>query len=78
MNLESDWKHSIEVACRDSRTPAIPGDDVSVEAFTTEDVAEMLHSSEGENDGQDWVAIMRLNDGRFAALTAGCDYTGWG
>lgn len=40
-------------------------------------VAEVIAASEGENDASSWVAIARLDDGRFAFVDAGCDYTGW-
>jgi hypothetical protein len=45
--------------------------------FTREDVAEVIALSEGENDGPDWLAVVRLHDGRFGFVSAGCDYTGW-
>lgn len=48
------------------------------QGFVLEDVAEVLASVKGENDGANWVAILRLQDGRYAYLTAWCDYTGWG
>lgn len=34
-------------------------------------------SSEGERDEEDWLAVLRLIDGRWCVLRAGCDYTGW-
>jgi hypothetical protein len=57
---------------------AVPGYTGSTDAFGPDDVAEVIASDNGENDGPDWIAVFRLNDGRFAALQAGCDYTGWG
>jgi hypothetical protein len=48
------------------------------DGFTLDDVAEVLGSVDGYNDGANWVAVMRLADGRYAYLTAWCDYTGWG
>lgn len=45
--------------------------------FTREDVAEILGLSEGENDGPNWLGLFKLRDGRYAFLSAGCDYTGW-
>jgi hypothetical protein len=50
----------------------------STDAFDVGDIAETIGTAEGENDGPDWVWIGRLTDGRFAGLSAGCDYTGWG
>jgi hypothetical protein len=46
--------------------------------FTEADVAETLAQQEGENDGRDWWAVVRLFNGRHAVVRAGCDYTGWG
>lgn len=45
--------------------------------FGFDDVAEVVASDDGENDGAQWIAVLRLHDGRFAFLSAGCDYTGW-
>lgn len=45
--------------------------------FGMEDVAEVIHAVEGEPDGTDWRCALRLNDGRYAYVEAGCDYTGW-
>lgn len=46
-------------------------------SFTMDEVESVVASSEGENDGQNWLAVFNLKDGRFAYLEAGCDYTGW-
>ena len=54
------------------------GSTVSTEPFDRSDVVEIVALVEGENDGPDWVGVFRLHDGRFASITAGCDYTGWG
>ena len=47
------------------------------EGFTAEDVTEVIAHEEGENDGERWIAVLRLKDGRYAFIAAGCDYTGW-
>jgi hypothetical protein len=57
---------------------AIVGDVVSAAPFTRDDVAEVLHLEEGEQDGDHWIAVFRLRDGRFVSIRAWCDYTGWG
>lgn len=41
------------------------------------DVAEIVASSEGQNDESNWRVVVRLTDGRYSFLSAGCDYTGW-
>ena len=30
------------------------------------------------NDGRRWCYVVRLLDGRFGAVEASCDYSGWG
>lgn len=68
-----DWKEAFAYA---SPMP-VAGYSGHTEPFTRDDVAEVLASVDGENDERDWCAIFRLKDGRYAFLTAGCDYTGW-
>lgn len=46
--------------------------------YTLNHVAKVLGRSEGENDGDDWVGLFEMDDGKFIAVNAGCDYTGWG
>ena len=75
---EYDWKEAFGVACRDSIGPAPPGAIVSTTAFTVYDVEAVLHAREGQNDEADWCCVVLLQDGRYACVRAGCDYTGWG
>lgn len=44
-----------------------------------ENVNKVFHASEGENDEADWIAVVGWdgNEGPFAVMVAGCDYTGW-
>jgi hypothetical protein len=44
-----------------------------------ENVTRVIHSIEGENDEADWLAIVEWSgpEGKFAVMSAGCDYTGW-
>lgn len=51
---------------------------VSVAGFTREDVQTIIGIEDGANEGPNWVGLFQLKDGRFAFITAGCDYTGWG
>lgn len=57
----SDWFEAFEFA----------------DGFTLADVVELVACSEGENDIEAWIAVVRLQDDRYARLTAICDYTGW-
>ena len=45
--------------------------------FSLDDVAFVVASAEGANDEAAWIAVFALNDGRYAAIDASCDYTGW-
>jgi hypothetical protein len=56
---------------------AVVGSDVPVTGFTRSDVAEVIATDDGENDGPEWLGVFLLRDGRYAVLRAGCDYTGW-
>ena len=44
-----------------------------------DNVTEVHHAAEGENDGDEWVAIVSWSgpEGDYAVMAAGCDYTGW-
>lgn len=56
---------------------SVPGPEVSLAPFQRKDVAEVVALAEGENDLDEWLLVGRLHDGRWFALRAGCDYTGW-
>lgn len=42
-----------------------------------EAVAEVVAAADGCHDGDNWVGVFKLKDGRFLYVSAGCDYTGW-
>lgn len=69
-----DWEEAFKFAYQCDPVLGYNGDK---SGFTREDVATIYAVDEGENDGQNWVGVFRLKDGRFASLRAGCDYTGW-
>lgn len=82
-----DWEHAFQCCgapegkARRYNDPnvsaAIDKAHVSDAPFQRADVAEVIAAVDGENDGPNWIGVFRLNDGRFAFLSAGCDYTGW-
>ena len=47
------------------------------QSFTESDIANVLAVHEGKNDGENWVWVLGMKDGRFAYLEGSCDYTGW-
>ena len=69
-----DWEEVFKYATPDS----VVGESVDTTPFSRDDVVQILHSEEGENDGPDWIVAGILQDGRYFVLRAGCDYTGWG
>lgn len=50
---------------------------ISYASWSSDQVAEVIASDEGCNDGPNWLLVVRLADGQFSFLSAGCDYTGW-
>ena len=54
-----------------------PMSDVDLTPPSREDVVEIIAAVNGENDGDDWVGVFKLKDGRFLLAYGGCDYTGW-
>ena len=71
---ETDGRNSVH---NSPSVSAALGSTVSAEPFGRIDVARVIATSDGENDGADWIGVFELKDGRFAYLTASCDYTGW-
>jgi len=78
-----DWKEAFGYAGEPEAhgsgvpTEAVPGSGIATTPFSRVDVAEVLATAEGENDGPNWLCVGKLKDGRWFALDAGCDYTGW-
>jgi hypothetical protein len=54
-----------------------PGASVASSGVSRAMVAEVIAAVNGENAGEQWVGLFRLNDGRFLVAEGGCDYTGW-
>lgn len=80
-----DWKEAFGAAGKEIGTelngqPVVIqfAEPVSTVPFDREDVEEIIAISDGENDGENWLGVFKLKDGRFAVIDAGCDYTGWG
>lgn len=54
-----------------------PGANVAPSGVSRAMVAEVIASVNGENGGEQWVGLFRLDDGRFLVAEGGCNYTGW-
>lgn len=69
-----DWRQAV----LEANPPAqVHGSSVDITPFAMDGIAEVLRCCDGENDEREWVALLRLTDGRFVGMRAGCDYTGW-
>jgi hypothetical protein len=40
-------------------------------------IVDVIAAIEGANDGPSWHWLALLDNGHFAYITGGCDYTGW-
>ena len=49
---------------------------VPCDAFDKKEPIEIIAGSEGENDGPNWLIVLKQG-ARFVFIEAGCDYTGW-
>lgn len=74
MRDDYDWQEAFGFA---GKISVVLGETVGADGFGLDDIDAVLAADAGANDEARWVAIFRLRDGRFAYLTAGCDYTGW-
>ena len=45
--------------------------------WAREDVEKIIYAEAGENDGDAWIGLFLLKNGKYAGLNAWCDYTGW-
>mgnify|MGYP005999294605 CR=1 FL=1 len=59
----------------DQDVESLDGTDTSV--CPIEDVVEIIAAANGENDGDEWLGVFRMRDGRLLAACGSCDYTGW-
>src|ERR1700722_6341280 len=55
-----------------------PGSSVSREVPTRADVSKVIAAVEGERNGDSWLGVFLLKDGRYLVASGSCDYTGWG
>lgn len=74
MREDYDWREAFAYG---AKPQPVEGYEGPLDPVLLDDVEEVIAASAGENDGPDWVCVVRLRDRRFAFLCAGCDYTGW-
>ena len=71
-----DWEKAFDEAVKVIE-PAPPTSQVSLGPYTRDDVVHVVAMVDGENDGDEWIGVFQLADGRWICVEAGCDYTGW-
>lgn len=74
---DTEYEHTCGNAGGSKPNPIVTDSNCETSPVLLKDVTEVLHSHEGERDEDDWICVVKLNDGRYASLIAGCDYTGW-
>lgn len=77
MTIDDIWNGDWDIMFQNYSHPDVIGS-ISGDNFSKDDVEEVLHHVNGENDGPDWAAVFKLKDGRYASIEGGCDFTGWG
>ncbi len=75
MRRDSDWNEAMTIAL--GSVGAVLGYTGSIEFNGWDDISKVISSSDGCNDGPNWIALFQLHDERYLFLSAGCDYTGW-
>lgn len=71
-----DWEEAFkEATC--NGIGAVINSNVPLDVFYREDVEKIFKIEDGESDGEDWIILGKLYDGRCFCLRAGCCYTGW-
>lgn len=71
-----DWEEAFKYAGNPEAIPTLEAPVLT--GFERGEVASVKHLRNGQNDGEAWVLVGKLHDGRWFRLTASCDYTGWG
>jgi len=71
-----DWEQAFRFCIVPNVSPVIESS-ARAGAFSRADVMRVVAVSEGVNDEYNWLCVVELNDGRFAFVSAGCDFTGW-
>lgn len=79
----SDWSEVFgETSGYASNTDNIPntcppGAAIDTSPVLRSNVADIIYSDDGDNDGDEWIGVFFMNDGRYLLATGLCDYTGW-
>lgn len=77
MRSEDDWNWGNVFLYGHAPIRTLVDTTTSTAPVELEHVTEIYASVEGENDGEPWLAIGHLRDGRYFFIEASCDYTGW-
>lgn len=73
-----DWAEVFGEGYGGNTTPDVASlDGTPTDSVLRKDVEEVMASDDGESDGDEWLGVFRMKDGRFLAASGSCDYTGW-
>jgi hypothetical protein len=53
-------------------------EEISTHSIKVDDIESVISYDEGQNDGDNWIFIIKTYDGRYVFMSAGADYTGFG
>lgn len=70
-----NWQQAFMFGAKPDLAP--PYSKMDNSGFTIDDIKFIIAYSVGENDAENWIAVVHLKDSRYAMVDAGCDYTGW-
>jgi len=54
-----------------------PGSSASTSPVSRIDIEEVFACVNGYPDGDEWLGLFLIDDGRWLVAKGGCDYTGW-
>lgn len=70
------WSEVLRLSMKNVKT-AVAESDISIEAFTPQDVKSIIDYHEGGNDLEDWIMVGTTKDNRYFYLKSGCGYDGF-
>ena len=73
-----DWEEVFGEGCGGNCDGTVESlDNTECSSVRRDDIEEVIASVNGENDGDEWIGVFRMNDGRYLVAVGSCDYTGW-
>lgn len=77
LNESWDWAEAFGEGAGGTRSTIESLDGTNCDPCPRIDVKRIIAAVNGEPDYAHWTGVFEMNDGRFLAVDAGCDYSGW-